>query len=75
MLYHFAAAGSLKYVMEKKEEMCKQRIKSLDIIDAGSFVFLGDATSYKVSADAESGGAGSIAATAQGKVDDMFADV
>ena len=73
--YHFAEAGGLKYVMEKKEEMRKQGIKSPDIIDAMSFVFLEDATSYMVSADAEAGGGGSIAATAQGKVDDMFADV
>ncbi len=73
--YHFAEAGGLKYVMEKKEEMRKQGIKSPDIIDAMSFVFLEDATSYMVSADAEAGGGGSIAATAQGKVDDMFADI
>lgn len=73
--YHFAEASGLKYVMEKKEEMRKQGIKSPDIIDAMSFVFLEDATSYMVSADAEAGGAGSIAATAQEKVDDMFADV
>lgn len=73
--YHFAEAGGLKYVMEKKEEMRKQGIKSPDIIDAMSFVFLEDATSYMVSADAEAGGSGSIAATAQEKVDDMFADV
>ncbi|MDP1566581.1 MAG: hypothetical protein Q8L91_10040 [Polaromonas sp.] len=55
--------------------MRKQGIKSPDIIEAMSFVFFEDATSYMVSADAEAGGGGSIAATAQGKVDDMFADV
>ncbi|MXS82376.1 hypothetical protein ABD07_04590 [Nitrosomonas oligotropha] len=73
--YHFAEAGGLKYVMEKKEEMRKQGIKSPDIIDAMSFPFLEDATSYMVSADAMVGGVDSVAAAAQNKADDLFAGV
>lgn len=38
--YHFSEAGGLKYVMEKKEEMKKQSIKSPDLIDAMSFAFI-----------------------------------
>lgn len=38
--YHFAEAGGLRYVMESKEAMRKEGIKSPDIIDAMSFAFL-----------------------------------
>lgn len=38
--YHFAEAGGLRYVMDKKEEMRKNGIKSPDLIDAMSFAFL-----------------------------------
>ena len=38
--FHFSEAGGLKYVMEKKEEMKKQSIKSPDLIDAMAFAFL-----------------------------------
>lgn len=41
--YHFAEAGGLRYVMEKKEVMRENGIKSPDIIDAFSFAFLEDA--------------------------------
>lgn len=41
--YHFAEAGGLRYVMDKKEDMRKQGIKSPDIFDAASFAFLDDA--------------------------------
>jgi hypothetical protein len=41
--YHFAEAGGLRYVMDKKEDMRKQGIKSPDIFDAASFSFLEDA--------------------------------
>lgn len=41
--YHFAEAGGLRYVMEKKEVMRANGIKSPDIIDAMSFAFLEDA--------------------------------
>lgn len=40
--YHFAEAGGLRYVMDKKEDMRKNGIKSPDIIDAMSFAFLED---------------------------------
>lgn len=40
--YHFAEAGGLRYVMEKKEVMRDNGIKSPDIIDAMSFAFLED---------------------------------
>ena len=38
--YHFAEAGGLRYVMEKKEEMRKNGIKSPDVIDTLAFAFL-----------------------------------
>lgn len=38
--YHFSEAGGLRYVMESKEEMRKNGIKSPDMIDAMSFAFL-----------------------------------
>ncbi len=38
--YHYSEAGGLKYVMEKKEEMRKQSIKSPDLIDAMAFAFM-----------------------------------
>lgn len=38
--YHFSEAGGLRYVMESKEEMRKNGIKSPDLIDAMSFAFL-----------------------------------
>ena len=40
--YHFAEAGGLRYVMDSKEDMRKNGIKSPDIIDAMSFAFLED---------------------------------
>jgi len=42
--YHFAEAGSLRYVMESKENMRKQGIHSPDLIDALAFAFLENAT-------------------------------
>lgn len=38
--YHFSEAGGLRYVMNAKEDMRKEGIKSPDLIDAMSFVFL-----------------------------------
>ena len=43
--YHFSEAGGLRYVMESKEEMRKNGIKSPDMIDAMSFAFL-EGTTY-----------------------------
>lgn len=45
--YHFAEAGGLRYVMEKKEEMRKKGIKSPDIWDTFAFAFL-EGTTYMV---------------------------
>lgn len=42
--YHFAEAGGLRYVMEKKEEMRKEGIKSPDIWDTFAFAFLEETT-------------------------------
>lgn len=71
--YHFAEAGGLRYVMEKKEVMRKDGIKSPDIMDAKSFAFLEDAQ-YMVSDDAGSEKSGVIGA-AVAEADDLFADV
>ena len=38
--YHFSESGGLRYVMEKKEEMRKEGIKSPDLIDAMAFAFI-----------------------------------
>lgn len=38
--YHWAEAGKLRYVIEKKEEMRKKGIRSPDLIDAMSFAFM-----------------------------------
>lgn len=71
--YHFAEAGGLRYVMEKKEVMRKNGIKSPDIMDAKSFAFLEDAT-YMVSDNAGHGATAAIE-NAKAKAEDMFADV
>lgn len=71
--YHFAEAGGLRYVMEKKEVMRKNGIKSPDIFDAMSFAWLEDAV-YMV---AENAGSGENTAleSAKAKAADLFADV
>lgn len=71
--YHFAEAGGLRYVMEKKEVMRKNGIKSPDIFDAKSFAWLEDAV-YMVSDNAGSG-VNSAVAKAIAEAEDMFADV
>ena len=73
--YHFAEAGGLKYVMEKKEVMRKEGIPSPDIIDAMSFPFLEDGENYIVSDEAGKEGKGSAVAESQAKADDEFSDV
>lgn len=42
--YHYSETGGLRYVMMRKEDMRKEGIKSPDIWDAMSFVFLEGAT-------------------------------
>lgn len=71
--YHFAEAGGLRYVMEKKEVMRKNGIKSPDIFDAKSFAWLEDAV-YMVSDNAGSGVTSAVA-KAVAEAADMFADV
>jgi len=71
--YHFAEAGGLRYVMEKKEVMRKNGIKSPDIFDAASFSFLEDAV-YMVSDEAGSDKSSAVS-KAMAEADDMFADV
>ncbi|MEI8573559.1 hypothetical protein U737_18980 [Methylomonas sp. LW13] len=71
--YHFAEAGGLRYVMEKKEVMRKNGIKSPDIFDAKSFAWLEDAI-YMVSDNAGSG-VNSAVAKAIAEAEDMFSDV
>ncbi|MGZ8220030.1 MAG: hypothetical protein ACXWT0_00130 [Methylobacter sp.] len=71
--YHFAEAGGLRYVMEKKEVMRKNGIKSPDIFDAASFSFLEDAV-YMVSDDAGSDKS-TVVASAVAEAEDMFADL
>lgn len=71
--YHFSEAGGTRYVMESKENMRRDGIKSPDLIDAMSFAFLEGAT-YMVSGGAASH-ATSFTETALKKVEDLFADV
>ena len=71
--YHFIESGGLRYVMERKEIMRKNGIKSPDIFDAMSFAFLEDAT-YMVSdfAGQEVVGAADVA---KARAKDLFSDV
>ena len=71
--YHFAEAGGLRYVMEKKEVMRKNGIKSPDLIDAMSFAFLEDAV-YMVCENAGSGSS-AVIESAKARADELFADV
>ena len=73
--YHFAEAGGLRYVMEKKENMRADGIPSPDIIDAMSFVFLEDATNYMVAEGAGSDFSKSALKVAKAKADEVFSDV
>jgi hypothetical protein len=71
--YKFAEMGGLRYVMEKKEIMRANGIKSPDIIDAMSFAYLEDAT-YMV-ADNIAVNSNSAANAARSKAEELFADV
>ncbi|MFA5920174.1 MAG: hypothetical protein WC856_02635 [Methylococcaceae bacterium] len=71
--YHFAEAGGLRYVMDKKEEMRKNGIKSPDIFDAMSFAYL-ENSQYMV-ADTNSERRNTAASKAKTAADDMFADI
>ena len=72
--YHFAEAGGLRYVMDKKEDMRRQGIKSPDIIDAASFAFLDDAM-YMVADNGNAGSAVSSTDLLLQQADDFFKDL
>jgi len=61
------------YVMDSKENMRRDGIKSPDLIDAMSFIFL-EGASYMV-ADGASSAASSLTASVLARAQGMFADV
>ncbi|QFY42981.1 hypothetical protein F6R98_10440 [Candidatus Methylospira mobilis] len=71
--YHFAEAGGLRYVMEKKEVMRANGIKSPDIIDAKSFAFLEDAVYMAREGDGVN--SAGVVASALAEAEEMFADL
>lgn len=70
--YHFSEAGGLRYVMQSKEDMRKDGIKSPDLIDTFSFAFLESAT--YMPADTLGMQQNSLGASVASKVAGMFAD-
>jgi hypothetical protein len=73
--YHYAEAGGLRYVMDKKEVMRSNGISSPDIFDAMSFAWLEDANSYIVAENRGRGLVSTVAGAAKAEADDMFSDV
>lgn len=71
--YHFSEAGGLRYVMQSKQDMRKDGIKSPDLIDAMSFVFL-EGASYVV-ADSRTAESGGLAGAVTQKAESLFSDV
>lgn len=71
--YHFAEAGGLRYVMERKEVMRANGIKSPDLIDAMSFAFLEDA--YYLPVGSSVVGEKTRHELAQAKAAEAFADL
>lgn len=71
--YHFSEAGGLRYVMESKENMRRDGIKSPDMIDAMSFIFL-EGAAYMVAAGA-AGIATSLTESVLEKAEGLLADV
>lgn len=72
--YHFAEAGGLRYVMEKKEVMRANGIKSPDIWDTFAFAFL-EGVTYMVCAGFTPSGADARREAAREAAADAFADV
>ena len=70
--YHFSEAGGLRYVMQSKEDMRRDGIKSPDLIDAMSFAFLEGATYMVAHQDAAVGSP--LAAGVLEKAQELFAD-
>jgi hypothetical protein len=71
--YHFSEAGGLRYVMDSKENMRRDGIKSPDLIDAMSFAFLEGAT-YVV-ADATASASTSLTQSVLEKAEALLAGV
>lgn len=73
--YHFSESGELRYVIEKKEDMARQGIKSPDLIDAMSFAFLEDASYMSAYGGARTGTKmlDEAAADAEAAFADLFA--
>lgn len=72
--YHFSEAGSLRYVMDSKEDMRRQGIKSPDLIDAMAFAFL-EGMNY-MAAGTDTGGEHETAANrAAREAAELFADI
>ncbi len=71
--YHFSEAGGLRYVMQSKEDMRRDGIKSPDLIDAMSFAFL-EGASYMVHGGSVSA-SGDLTQSVLEKADELFADV
>lgn len=70
--YHFSEAGGLRYVMQSKEDMRKEGIKSPDLLDTMSFAFLEGAT--YMPADTLGMAQHSLGASVAATVAGMFAD-
>lgn len=73
--YHFAEAGGLRYVMEKKEVMRSNGIKSPDIFDAMSFAWLEDANTYMVAENSGRGEMKTAAESAKAAAEELFEDL
>lgn len=71
--YHFSEAGGLRYVIESKEKMRSEGIKSPDLIDAASFAFL-EACSYLPASNISYAG-DSMATKAVHVADTLFSDL
>lgn len=72
--YHFAEAGGLRYVMDKKEDMAKEGIKSPDIWDTFAFAFL-EGTTYVPAESYTPTGAVGRKEAATSAAADAFADI
>lgn len=73
--FHFAEAGGLRYVMDKKEDMLKNGIKSPDIFDSMAFAWLEDAQDYMVADNNALSSLNTAGNRAKAVADDMFKDV
>ena len=71
--YYFSEAGGLRYVMQSKEDMRRDGIKSPDLIDAMSFIFL-EGTTYMVH-EATMREAGNLVESVAQKAAALLADV